>query len=148
MLTTGPAAEQRRPNEARENLPAQLRAECRALTDAIATTGTRLRIALTADGDPEPFLIHASYHVHSRMHVYAATETEAVMARALESAGTTYRRFLNDAADCGRRLQQPGTPPPVLWDEPAVVITGMAPGTIAEWRRRRLESAEARSESA
>ena len=99
--------------------------------------GTRLRIAVAADGDAEPFLIHASYEIDSRMHVYRKAETETAITDALKPAGATCREFLDEAAETGRRLATSRTPLPVVWDEPALVIAGMAPGTVARWRERR-----------
>ena len=54
----------------RAEAPARFHAKCRTLANAIAKTGTRLRTALTAKTGTEPFLIHASYDIRSRMHVY------------------------------------------------------------------------------
>ena len=99
--------------------------------------GTRLRIALSADADAEPFLIHATYQIDSRMHVYPRADTETAIAGALEGTGSTYREFLDEATETGRRLAKPQTPLPLVWDEPALIISGMAPGTVARWRARR-----------
>ena len=96
-----------------------------------------LRIALSADADAEPFLIHATYQIDSRMHVYPRPDTETAIAGALEGTGSTYREFLDEATEPGRRLAKPQTPLPLVWDEPALIISGMAPGTVARWRARR-----------
>ena len=117
--------------------PTGFDAKCRALIDAMERIGTRLRIALMADGDAEPFLIHASYEIDSRMHVYGRAETEAAITDALRASGSTCREFLNEAAETGRRLATPRTPLPVVWDEPALVIAGIADGTVTRWRERR-----------
>ena len=114
------------------------RADCRTLADAIAETGTRLRIALLAETGAEPFLIRASYDIDSRMYVYPEAETEAAITRGLETVGSTCRQFLETATEAGRRLATPRVPLPVLWDEPALVIGGMAPGTLRRWRQRQL----------
>ena len=90
-----------------------------------------------ANGDVEPFLIHASYEIDSRMHIYGQAETEAAITHALRASGSTCREFLDEAAETGRRLATPRTPLPVVWDEPALVIAGMAAGTVARWRERR-----------
>lgn len=130
--TTGPG-KGRRPGET----PTGFDARCRAVTDAMERIGTRLRIALTAGGDPEPFLIHATYEIDSRMHVYGQAETETAITNALRSSGSTCREFLNEAAETARRLATPQTPLPVVWDEPALVIAGISAGTVARWRHRR-----------
>ena len=127
---------------------ARFNANCRALADAITKTGVRLRIALTPGSGAEPFLIHARYDIESRMHVYGEAETEAAIAGGLEGTGSTCREFLKEAAEAGGRLATPGIPPPVLWDEPALVIAGIAPGTVARWRKRRVENCNPRSGSA
>lgn len=132
--TTGPGRG-RRPGES----PAGFDAKCRALTDAMERIGTRLRIALMPDGDAEPFLIHATYEIDSRMHVYGQSETETAITDALRASGSTCREFLNEAAETGRRLATPQTPLPVVWDEPALVIAGIAAGTVARWRQRRVD---------
>ena len=119
--------------------PTGFEAKCRAVANAMERMGTRLRIALTADGQAEPFAIHARYEIDSRMHVYGRTETETAIGDALKPTGATCREFLDEAAGTGRRLAKPRTPLPVVWDEPALVIAGMAPGTVAHWRRRRAE---------
>ena len=75
------------------------------------------------------------------MHVYGEAETERAITSGLEAAGTTCREFLEEAAEAGRRLAMPEVPLPVVWDEPGLVIAGIAPGTVARWRRRRLETA-------
>jgi hypothetical protein len=111
--------------------------KCRAVTDAMERIGTRLRIAVAADGDAEPFLIRARYEIDSRMHVYRKAETETAVTDALKPTGATCREFLDEAAETGRRLATSRTPLPVVWDEPALVIAGMAPGTLARWRERR-----------
>ena len=127
-------------NQDRDQAPQRFRANCRTLADAIAKSGTRLRIALSAETGAEPFLIHASYQ--SRMHVYGQAETEAVITSGLEGAGLRCQEFLEQAAEAGRHRAPPEIPLPVLWDEPALVIAGMAPGTVALWRERRLESTD------
>lgn len=129
---TGPG-NSRRPGETSTGFDAK----CRALTDAMERIGTRLRIALMADGDAEPFLIHASYEIDSRMHVYGQAETETAITDALRASGSTCREFLNEAAETARRLSTPQTPLPVVWDEPALVIAGISTGTVARWRHRR-----------
>ena len=101
--------------------------------------GTRLRIALTTDGAAEPFLIHAKYEIKSRIHVYEPDETEAVITDALRATGSTCREFLDEATEAGGRRTQTKTPVPTIWDEPAFVIGGMAPGTVAHWRERRRQ---------
>ena len=68
VTATGDRTSRRRRAGDRAEAPARFRANCRTLADAIAKTGTRLRIALTADTGSEPFLIHASYDIGSRMH--------------------------------------------------------------------------------
>ncbi len=64
-------------------------------------------------------------------------ETETAITDALKPTGATCREFLDEAAETGRRLATSRTPLPVVWDEPALVIAGMAPGTVARWRERR-----------
>ena len=117
--------------------PTGFKAKCRAVTDAMERIGTRLRIAVAVDGDAEPFLIRARYEIDSRMHVYRKAETETAITDALKPTGATCREFLDDAAETGRRLATSRAPLPVVWDEPALVIAGMAPGTVARWRERR-----------
>ena len=129
-------------NQDRDQAPRRFCANCRILADAIAKSGTRLRIALSAETGAEPFLIHASYDIQSRMHVYGQAETEAVITSGLEAAGLRCQEFLKEAAEAGRHRATPEIPLPVLWDEPALVIAGMAPGTVALWRERRLESTD------
>ena len=99
--------------------------------------GTRLRIAVSTDGDSEPFLIHARYEIESRMHVYEQAETETALTDALRATNSTSQEFLNKAARAGRLLATPNTPLPIIWDEPALVIGGIPPGTVARWRERR-----------
>ena len=70
------------------------------------------------------------------MHVYRQAETETRITDALKPAGATCREFLDEATQIGRRLATSQTPLPVVWDEPALVIAGMAPGTVAGWRER------------
>ena len=125
-----------RSGQGREN-PTGFEAKCRAVTNAMERIETRLRIAVTADGDAEPFLIRARYEIESRMHVYRKAETETAISDGLKPTGTTCREFLDDAAETGRRLATARTPLPVVWDEPALVIAGIAPGTVARWRERR-----------
>ena len=114
-------------------------AKCRAVADATERIGTRVRIVLTANGGAEPFMIHARYEINSRMHVYGQTETETAISDALEATGASCREFLHEAAETGRRLANARTPLPVVWDEPALVIAGVAPGTVTRWRKRRAE---------
>ena len=130
--TTGPG-KGRRPAAT----PTGFDAKCRTLTDAMERIGARLRIALMADGDAEPFLIHATYEIDSRMHVYGRAETETAITNALRASGSTCREFLNEAAENAQRLATPQTPLPVVWDEPALVIAGISAGTVARWRHRR-----------
>ena len=139
MTATGDPTSRRRGTGDRAEAPVGFHADCRTLADAIAKTGTRLRIALTAETGAEPFLIHASYDVGSRMHVYGDAETERAITSGLAAAGSMCRDFLEEAAEAGRRLATPEVPLPVVWDEPGLVIAGIAPGTVALWRRRRLE---------
>ena len=73
------------------------------------------------------------------MRVYGEAETERAITSGLAAAGPTCREFLEEAAEAGRRLATPEVPLPVVWDEPGLVIAGIAPGTVARWRRRRLE---------
>lgn len=141
-IPTTDRASSRSQNDDPDRLPTCFRAKCRTLADANEKIGTRLRIALSTESAAEAFLIHASYHIHSRMHVYGEAETEAAITRALDVSGSTCQEFLEEAADAGRRLAKPGLPPPVLWDEPTLVIAGIAPGTVAIWRRRRLEGTD------
>ena len=117
-------------------------AKCRAVAEAMERIGTRLRIALTADGNAEPFLIHARYEIKSRMHVFRQAETETAITDALRATGSTCQEFLEEAAETGRRLATPQTPLPVVWDEPTLVIGGIAPGTVARWRKRRDEGGD------
>ncbi len=142
VTATSDRTSRRRRNGDRPEAPARFQANCRMLADAIAKTGTRLRIALTAETGAEPFLIHASYDIRSRMHVYGKAETERVITSGLEAAGSTCREFLEEAAEAGRRLATPEIPLPIVWDEPGLVIAGIAPGTVARWRRRRLEDTD------
>lgn len=135
--TTGPG-KGRRPGET----SAGFDAKCRALTDEMERIGTKLRIALMANGDAEPFLIHATYEIDSRMHVYGQAETESAITDALRGSDSTCRKFLNEAAETGRRLATPQTPVPVVWDEPALVIAGIAAGTVARWRERRANRSD------
>lgn len=139
MLATSDRTPPQRRNSSPDPALVRFRADCRILADAIARTGARLRIALVAETGAEPFLIHASYDIESRMYVYAQAEAEAAITRGLEAAGSTCRQFLAAAAEAGRRLETPRVPLPVLWDEPALVIGGMAPGTLRRWRQRQLE---------
>ena len=148
VTATSDRASRRRRNGDRAGVSARFQVNCRALADAIAKTGTRLRIALTAETGAEPFLIEASYDIRSRMHVYGEAETERAITSGLEAAGSTCREFLEEAAEAGRRLAAPEIPLPVVWDEPGLVIAGMAPGTVARWRRRRLESTDSGSGNA
>ena len=76
------------------------------------------------------------------MCVYGEAEAERAITSGLEPAGSTCREFLEEAAEAGRRLAMPKLLPPVVWDEPALVIAGMAPGTVARGRRRRLENTD------
>ena len=142
VTATRDRTSRRRRNGDRAEAPARFQANCRTLADAIAKTGTRLRIALTAETGAEPFLIHARYDIGSRMHVYGEAETERAITSGLEAAGSTCRGFLEEAAEAGRRLATPEVPLPVVWDEPGLVIAGIAPGTVARWRRRRLENTD------
>ena len=130
--TSTPHRSARRP----EN-PTGFEAKCRAVTEAMKRIGTRLRIALAADGNAEPFLIHARYEINSRMHVYRQAETETAITDALKATGSTCREFLDEAAETGQRLATPRTPLPVVWDEPTLVIAGIAAGTVVQWRQRR-----------
>ena len=142
VTATSDRTSRRRRNGDRAEAPARFRANCRTLAAAIAKTGTRLRIALTAETGAEPFLIHSSYDIGSRMRVYGEAETERAITSGLEAAGSTCREFLEEAAEAGRRLAMPEVPLPVVWDEPGLVIAGIAPGTVARWRRRRLENTD------
>ncbi len=142
VTATSDRRSRQRGNGDRAEAPACFHANCRTLADAIAKTGTRLRIALTAETGAEPFLIHASYDIRSRMHLYDEAETERAITSGLEAAGSTCREFLEEAAEAGRRLATPKIPLPVVWDEPGLVIAGIAPGTVARWRRRRLEDTD------
>lgn len=148
MLATSDRTPGQRRNGGLDPALVRFRANCRTLADAIAKTGARLRIALVAETGAEPFLIHASYDIESRMYVYAQAETEAAVTRGLEAVGSTCRQFLEAAAEAARRLATPNVPPPVLWDEPALVIGGMAPGTLRRWRQRQLEGTHPGSRTA
>ena len=94
VTATSDRTSRRRRNGDRPEAPACFQANCRILADAIAKTGTRLRIALTAETGAEPFLIHASYDIRSRMQVCGEAETERAITSGLES----------------RRLDVPGVP--------------------------------------
>lgn len=142
VTATRDRTSRRRRNGDRAEAPARFRANCRTLADAVAKTATRLRIALTAETGAEPFLIHASYDIGSRMRVYGEAETERAITSGLAAAGSTCREFLEEAAEAGRRLATPEVPLPVVWDEPGLVIAGIAPGTVARWRRRLLENTD------
>ena len=142
VTATSDRTSRRRRNCDPAEAPARFQANCRMLADAIAKTGTRLRIALTAEAGAEPFLSHASYDIGSRMPVYGEAETERAITSGLEAVGSTCREFLEEAAEAGRRFATPEVPLPVVWDEPGLVIAGMAPGTVARWRRRRLENTD------
>ena len=73
------------------------------------------------------------------MHVCRQTETATAITDALKPTGGSCREFLDEAARRGRHLAKPRTPGPVVWDEPALVIAGMTPGTVDLWRKRRAE---------
>ena len=132
-----PATRTPRQNARRSENPTAFKALCQALTDATDRSGTRFRIALATDGKAEPFLIHARYEIKSRMHVYQQAETEAAIDDALRVTRSTCEYFLDDATAAGRRLPTPGPPPSAIWDEPSLVIGGIAPGTTTRWRERR-----------
>ena len=99
--------------------------------------GDKLRVALTATGVAEPFMIRARYQIKSRMHVYGEAETRHAVNEALRATGSTCEQFLEDATNTGRHRGQREAPPPTVWDEPALVIGGVAPGTLADWREHR-----------
>ena len=84
-------------------------------------------------------MIRARYEIKSRMHVYGQMETETAITDALKATGANCREFLREAAETGRLTTSAETPPPVIWDEPTLVIGGVAPGTVALWRKRRAE---------
>ncbi len=115
---------------------ARFNADCRALAARMTRTGLRLRIALDGRREPRPFIIHASYSILTRMYVYPDTVTRTAITRALQATNRTCDDFLREAAEIGRRAGKPGLPPPVIWDEPALVIAGVAPGTVKDWRDR------------
>ena len=115
---------------------ARFNADCRALAAWMTQTGLRLRIALDDRGEPVPFIIHANYSILSRMSVYLETTTRNAITRALRATNRTCDDFLRDAAQIGRPAGKLGLPPPVIWDEPALVIAGVAPGTVKDWRER------------
>ena len=73
------------------------------------------------------------------MHIYQQAETETALTDALRATGSSPQEFLDAAAETGRPLATPGTPLPIVWDEPALVIGEIAPGTVARWRERRDE---------
>ena len=75
-----------KPDEQKPEIPTGFEAQCRAVADAAQRTGTRIRIVLTADGQAEPFMIHAQYEIDSRMHVYGQTKTETAVGDALKAA--------------------------------------------------------------
>ena len=137
MTQTGTAASTPPRSTARAENPTGFKSRCRAVTDPMEEIGTRLRIALATDGNAEPFLIHARYEIESRMHVYQQSETEAAITNALRATGSTCQAFLNEATQAGHLLATPNTPLPIVSDEPALVIGGLAPGTVARWRERR-----------
>lgn len=120
--------------------PTSFEADCRAIATAMEKTGARLRVALTTDGNAEPFLISARYAIRSRMQVHRQTEAERTIDRALAPESGSCREFLDEAARRGRLLAKPDTPRPIVWNEPALVIAGIAPGTVALWRERRAEA--------
>ena len=133
----------KRTDRVRLEAPTKFEADCRAIATAMEKTGARLRVALTTDGNAEPFLISARYAIRSRMQVHRQTEAERTIDRALEPEGGSCREFLDEAARRGRLLAKPDTPRPVVWNEPALVIAGIAPGTVALWRERRAEAESA-----
>ena len=128
-----------KPDERKPEIPTGFETQCRAVADAAERARTRIRIILTANGDAEAFMIHARYEINSRMHVYGQTETETAISDALEATGASCQEFLREAAETGRLTAKAGTTPPVVWDEPALVIGGVAPGTVTRWRKRRAE---------
>ena len=151
VTATSDRTSRRRRNGDPAEAPARFQVNCRMLADAIAKIGTGLRIALTAETDTEPFLIHASYDFRSRMRVYGEAETERAITSGLEAAGSTCREFLEEAAEAGRRLATPRSRCPVVWDEPGLVTAGIAPepraGGDADWKTpiRGVETRERRT---
>ena len=122
------------------NTPTAFETRCCAVADAMEQAGARLRVTLTTNGTAEPFLISARYQIKSRMHVHPQREAEAAITDAIRPLGGTYREFLDVAVRNGRRLAKPHRPAPVVWNEPALIIAGIAPGTVALWRKRRNEA--------
>ena len=110
---------------------------CKTLEAGIEKTGTRLRIALTDENGAEPFLIRAKVGSGNKMRVYTLKDTAAAMTSALEPAGVTTEGFLEQATAIATAMRTPGIPAPVLWSEPILIISGMASGTVDDWKQRR-----------
>ena len=113
---------------------------CRELGADIAKQGLRLRIALHQDQKPEAFLLYAIASTKTQTQVYTETKAVSIMNGLLARHGSNADQFLEEAATVGAKLRRATEKrEPVVWSDPGLVISGIAPGILERWRRRRDE---------
>ena len=115
---------------------------CRALARAANEHNVCIRIAITANGGIEPFVLHVADSLRPGTDAYDRERTDRTLSEALEDAGIGYEELLRRLARSGRDAT-PNVPPPVIWSEPGLVVGGFAKGFTEEWRKLKDQAARA-----
>ena len=114
-----------------------LAAQLAAVERAADRMGLVLRIALLPEDGAEAFLLWACNEVGRKCHVYNEDQTRDIIDTALNPLNSTSADMMKAVTTEALRQKQNGTPPPVLWNEPGLVVAGIAPGIVQRWRAQR-----------
>ena len=118
----------------------QFKLLCRELETTMVKKGLRLRIALHRNRRPETFLLRAKPHATEQTYVYTETEATTTINGLLSRHGANAKDFVDEAARTAAELRRGREKcEPVVWNDPGLVISGIAPGILKRWRLRRDE---------
>ena len=121
----------------------EFEALCGEVEKGFATLGMRLRIALQRDQRPEIFLLYESRRTKTGTEVYSEAEAITIMDGLLTQHQSNADLFLEHAINIAAELRRsPEEPEPVVWSEPNLVISGIAPGILDRWRSRRNDASK------
>ena len=107
---------------------------CRALASTADERNVCIRIAVSADGSVEPFVLQVADSLRPGTEVYDPELTLQTLSEALENAGIGYEELVERLERTGRGTKR-NVPPAVIWSEPGLVIGGFARGFVKQWRR-------------